>query len=238
MNLEPNGIIIAILELSLFAGVAYPSRKYIKSFKNIEVISYYWLAFTILTGIWEVCFISNYHSINDVSQKLITNGEHAWTNKYTLDYVLPWKLAEIFYAEYGAWADREYMISSNYWSRLIEGSHAGLCGLFSLFGMLCRLEHVNKQYLVCMVLAMGTQLMNSILYMGEYFLQVNDPDNVNYNNADFPVGFALTKRGFMYVNVFWTLMPSYVLYKTLTNKKNTVDDVYQAHMINEPMINV
>ena len=213
MNLEPNGIIIAILELSLFAGVAYPSRKYIKSFKNIEVISYYWLAFTILTGIWEVCFISNYHSINDVSQKLITNGEHAWTNKYTLDYVLPWKLAEIFYAEYGAWADREYMISSNYWSRLIEGSHAGLCGLFSLFGMLCRLEHVNKQYLVCMVLAMGTQLMNSILYMGEYFLQVTDKDNVNYATEDFPTGIMLEKRAFMYVNIFWTLMPAYAICK-------------------------
>ena len=238
MNFEVNGIIIAIFELSLFAGVAYPSRKYITSFKNIEVISYYWLAFTVLTGIWEICFISNYHSINDISQKLITNEEHAWTNKYTLDYVLPWKLADIFYGEYGAWADREYMVSSNYWSRLIEGSHAGLCGLFAFLGMLCRLEHVNKQYLVCMVLAMGTQLMNSILYMGEYFLQVEDSNNVNYNSPDFPTGFALTKRGFMYVNIFWTLMPSYVLYKTLTNKKNTVDDIYTAHMINEPMINV
>ena len=41
----------------------------------------------------------------------------------------------------------------------------------------------------------------------------------------------------MYVNVFWTLMPSYVLYKTLTNKKNTIDDVYNANMI-EPMISV
>ena len=88
-----------------------------------------------------------------------------------------------------------------------------------------------------MVLAMGTQLMNSIIYMGDYFLQVNDPDNLNYNNDNFPVGFALTKRGFMYVNVFWTLMPSYVLYKTLTNKKNNIDDIYNANMI-EPMISV
>ena len=38
MNIEVNGIIIAILELSLFAGVAYPSRKYITTFKNIEVV--------------------------------------------------------------------------------------------------------------------------------------------------------------------------------------------------------
>ena len=104
--------------------------------------------------------------------KSVLISSSSTTNKYPLNYVLPWKLAEIFYAEYGAWADREYMISSNYWSRLIEGSHAGLCGLFSLLGMLCRLEHVNKQYLVCMVLAMGTQLMNSVLYMGEYFFKL------------------------------------------------------------------
>ena len=48
----------------------------------------------------------------------------------------------------------------------------------------------------------GTQLMNSILYMGQYFLQTQDPNNINYNNASFPTGVLLTKRGFMYVNVF------------------------------------
>ena len=39
MSLEVNGIIIALLELSLFAGISYPSRKYIVSFKNIMVFS-------------------------------------------------------------------------------------------------------------------------------------------------------------------------------------------------------
>jgi hypothetical protein len=226
-----NGITIAIIELSAFASIAYPIRKYVKTVKHIEAITYYWLAFTILTGIWEVCFIGNYHNINNISQALITNKEHVWTNNYTLDYVLPWKLSNIFYAEYGAWADREYMVSSNYWSRLIEGSHAFLCGLFSLLGMISRVEFVNKKYLVCMVLAMGTQLMNSILYMGQYFLQTQDPNNINYNNSSFPTGVLLTKRGFMYVNVFWTLLPSYVLYKTLTNKKNTVNDSYHSNPI-------
>ena len=241
MSLEVNGIIIALLELSLFAGIAYPSRKYIVSFKNIDIISYYWLSFTILTGIWEACFISNYHNINGLSQNLITNHEHSWTNKYTLDYVLPWKLADIFYAEYGAWADREYMINSNYWSRLIEGSHAGLCGLFAFLGMLCRLEHINRRYLICIVLAMGTQLMNSILYMGEYFLQVTDKNNVNYATEDFPTGIMLEKRAFMYVNIFWTLMPSIVLYKTIVDKKNNItdmDNVYHAHVSNAQITNV
>ena len=243
MGLEANGIIIAILELTIFGSIAYPSRKLIKSLRNVEVISYYWLAFTILTGIWEICFIAKYHYINELSNKLIDNKEHVWTNKYTLDNVLPWKLAEIFYAEYGAWADREYMIDTNYWSRLIEGSHSGLCGLFSLLGMIFRLEHIDKKYLVCIVLAMGTQLMNSILYIGQYLIQIKEEDNVNFIDKDFPGGILLIKRAFMYINIFWTIMPSYVLYKTLTNKNNTIDVVrsinpYRVKLLNPNISNV
>ena len=47
--------------------------------------------------------------------------------------------------------------------------------------------------------------------MAQYFYQVNDPSSVNYPSAEFPCGFALFERGFMYVNVFWTLMPLYVI---------------------------
>ena len=88
---------------------------------------------------------------------------------------------------------------------------------------------------------MGTQLMNSILYMGEYFLQVSDPNNVNYNNADFPTGIMLEKRAFMYVNIFWTLMPSIVLYKTIVDKKNNItdmDNVYHANLCDAQITNV
>ena len=219
-----NGILIALLELFIFYSISLSSRKLIKNFKNIEVISYYWLSFTILTGIWEICFIINYHHINKLSLQLINNKQHVWTNSYSIDYILPWKLANIFYAEYGAWADREYMIDYNYWSRLIEGSHSGFCGLFSLLGMIYRLEYINKKYLVCIVLSMGTQLMNSILYIGQYLIQINDKNNVNYLHNNFPAGFLLIKRYFMYINIFWTIMPSYVLYKTLTNKNEVINN--------------
>ena len=214
-------LILVILELSLFAGVAYPSRKYIKSFQNIEVISYYWLAFTILTGIWEVCFISNYHSINDVSQKLITNGEHAWTNKYTLNYVFPWNVAKIFYAEYGAWADREYMTPYDGWSRTIEGSHALFCGLFALLSIYGRITKKKRYALIMAAVGMGCQLMNSVLYMVNYFIQSKDEYSCNYNNNTFPMGFALIERPFMYVNIFWTLMPIWVILTSIyyDNKK-------------------
>ena len=133
--------------------------------------------------------------------------------------MLPYKLARIFYSEYGAWADREYMLSDNYWSREIEGTHAFLCGFFALLGMINRLEHINRKYLIFIVFSMGNQLMNSVLYMGQYFLQMQDKDNINYNDDDFPAGFLLYKRAFMYVNIFWSLMPTIVLYKTLNTNK-------------------
>ena len=86
---------------------------------------------------------------------------------------------------------------------------------------------------------MGNQLMNSILYMGQYFIQTGDKDSVNYNDDNFPVGFLLYKRAFMYVNIFWTIMPAIVLYKTLVTKQikqnNTTDDkindIYTAKIV-------
>ena len=64
---------------------------------------------------------------------------------------------------------------------------------------------------------MASQLMNSILYMGEYFIQIKDKHSVNLNTPKFPCGFALIKRPFMYVNLFWTIMPCYVLSSFLHN---------------------
>ena len=58
---------------------------------------------------------------------------------------------------------------------------------------------------------MGSQLMNSILYMVEYFIQCTDPNNVNYNDNEFPMGTLLSKRPFMWVNIFWTIMPLYTI---------------------------
>ena len=53
--------------------------------------------------------------------------------------------------------------------------------------------------------------MNSILYMVEYFIQCTDPNNINYNDDEFPMGTLLSKRPFMWVNIFWTIMPLYTI---------------------------
>lgn len=215
--MKVNGIILGTMEISLFGLISYGCKDFSPNLQNMDNAMYYWFCLTILTGIWEISFIMNYEDCVNNSRDLIMKKEHVWFNKYTLDNLLPWKLSKIFYSEYGAWADREYMTSINYWSRLIEGSHAFLCGLVALHCMLDRTEGEEKTFLILAALSMGTQLMNSILYMGEYFIQTRDQRSVNYNSKNFPTGILLTNRGFMYVNIFWTVMPTYCIYSLLVN---------------------
>ena len=59
--------------------------------------------------------------------------------------------------------------------------------------------------------SMASQFMNSLLYMGEYFIQINDPNSVNYDTERFPCGRFLIKRPFMWINFFWLAMPTYVI---------------------------
>ena len=78
--------------------------------------------------------------------------------------------------------------------------------------------NVNKKtssYKIALGVAMGCQLMNSLLYMGEYFIQTTDYSSLNFNTSIFPTGFALIKRPFMYVNIFWTIMPLYIIISSL-----------------------
>ena len=207
----------AILEVLLFFLMFNNVVSFSTELQQVNPIISYWLGFTVLTGFWEIVYLSNRDSINLYSSHLVKTKESVWTNEYGLSMVLPWNLSKLFYAEYGAWADREYMILTNYWSRLIEGSHAFLCGLVALHCMLDITEGEEKTFLILATLSMGTQLMNSILYMGEYFIQTREHSSTNFNSLNFPTGFLLTKRGFMYVNLLWTIMPSYCIYSLLSN---------------------
>lgn len=213
------GIDIAIVELFLFFSTAYTFRIYNKPLKNIDDISYYWLSFTILTFIWETSFIINYKDIHNYSWYLLKNNENVWKNKYSLSYIIPWDMAKIFYSEYAAYADREYMLLTNDWSRVIESTHAYICGISSIMALSYKLKSNHNKFLIAASISMGSQLMNSILYMSNYLIQINDPYNVNYCTNFFKCGYMLTNRPFMYINLVWTLMPSYVLWKLINRKK-------------------
>ena len=61
-------------------------------------------------------------------------------------------------------------------------------------------------------IAMGSQFMNSLVYMSEYCIQTHLKQSVNYNSLGFPTGSLLINRPFMYINYFWLLFPAYAIY--------------------------
>lgn len=206
-----SGIQIGLIEIFILIVFGFALRFTNKEYNSIDLLTFFWTLLTILTLIWEVSFICNYRNTNMLSTELIKNNEHVWTNNYNITYILPWKLSHIFYAEYGAYADREYMTIRDDWSRVIEGSHAIICGMFSFFALLFKRNKLNNKYYICLAVAMGSQLMNSILYMINYFNQCKDPESLNFNTTQFPTGKYLEKRQFMYVNIFWTIMPLLII---------------------------
>ena len=210
MNFKIKGYIGAALEIYLFIYISSKINQIYKiNFDN--TISYYWLCFTILTGIWETFYIFNYNNVINMSSKLLQYKQHVWTNKYNLNIILPWNLSHVFYSEYGAYADREYMTNKDKWSRIIEGTHLLLCGLFSLMTIYFYHNKLLHKYYICLGISMGSQLMNSILYCGQYLIQTKNKNSINYNTSRFPCGKYLDKRPFMWINMFWFLMPSYIL---------------------------
>ena len=224
-----KGYVIGILEILLYFIGSITLLNLFPQLKKINKATYFWVMMTILTGIWEVAYIYNYINVSKMSQELIETNTHTWTNNYDISYVLPWKLSHIFYAEYGAWADREYMSHSDDWSRIIESSHCTQCALFSFLAITFKLIGNHNNYLIALSVAMGTQFMNSYLYMFEYFIQEQEPANINYNSSSFPSDRWLTKRPFMWVNILWLIMPFYtILYYMIENcrinKKEKIND--------------
>ena len=206
-----KGYVIGIIEILLYFIGSIGVRLCFTNLKTINKATYFWVMMTILTGVWEISYISNYKEVSCMANSLIVNDQHTWTNNYDISYVWPSKLAKIFYSEYAAWADREYMSNSDDWSRIIEGTHCTQCALFSFIAIFFKIIGNHNNYLIALSVSMGTQFMNSFLYMFAYFIQEQEPDNVNYNSTTFPSNIWLTYRPFMWVNIFWLVMPFYTI---------------------------
>ena len=210
-----KGYMIAASEILLFFLTAYSVREY-ADLKKFDPVTYYWFCFTVLTGIWEYFYVTNFDKVVSFAKVLVERKETVWTMDFPGYYVLPNFMSKIFYAEYGANADREYMhkVKGDYWSRLVESSHAVCCALVCLTALL--LTTVNPQKaVVCGAVAMGMQFMNSLLYMGEYFEQCQSIISVNYNSRFFPLGKWMSKRWFMWVNLPWLMFPSIIIWRML-----------------------
>ena len=208
-----SGLVGALLEVLLFSISVYFIRYNNVELMTLNSLTYYWFCFTILTGIWEIFYLTSRNKVCHMAQELIDDKKHIWTNRYDISLLLPWKFSQVFYAEYGAYADRVYMAKKGLWSRLIEGSHFWLCGSFCLMALIIAMitDAHSISYWLLIGFSMGCQLMNSLLYMGEYQIQVHDKNSCNYNSDEFPTGFWWNKRPFMYVNLLWTIMPVIVM---------------------------
>jgi len=78
------------------------------------------------------------------------------------------------------------MVNTNDWSRVIESTHAIMCALFAFIAFVMGYFNLQQRVALCVGASMGTQLMNSILYMAEYSVQMEDPYNVNYPTEKIP----------------------------------------------------
>lgn len=216
-----TGVTAAIIELTLYLYISHSIRNsYNYNYTEIDALSYYWIAFTILTGIWETTYLLRRNSVIKTSQELIKNNQHVWTNRYPLNIVIPKNFSKIFYSEYGAWADREYMTNTNKWSAFVEGSHCLFCAGLSLISLVYYFNGNSLNFYIALSTAMGNQFMNSVLYLAEYTIQVRDSNSLNYNNDKFPTGFMLLKRPFMWINILWIVMPVYIVLKLLHTNYN------------------
>jgi len=212
--MKVTGITIGVIELILFYFLAKFLRNENNDLNKINEFSYYWMMMTCLTAIWEIAFIINYKKIIKISDRFMRNKTTVWSSKFNLKYIIPWNLSKIFYADYGANADKEYISTVDIWSRTIEGSHFLFCGFFSLLALVFSGD--KNLYNFFTAIGMSSQLMNSVLYMTEYYIQTQNVNSINYDSPKFPCGFMMMKRPFMYVNILWTLFPSIVLLNTLT----------------------
>lgn len=219
---ELPGIVLALIVVIIWFGLSGYARKKSTALSKINVVAYFWVTFTILTGIWEMSYLYNYQYVTqNLAKHLLETKTHVWFNKYSISYVLPWKFSDIFYAEYGAYADREYMSDKDIWSHMIEGTHWILCGVPCLIALMFLVCKGYEHFRVMLAVGMGCQIMNSILYMSMYVIQTRDPNSVNYDTPQFPVGPCWIRRPFMLINLLWTLLPAAVILIDMINIRKT-----------------
>ena len=202
------GITGALIEIIIFLLMSFIVKH--NYYADIDPITYYWSLFSLLTAFWETCFVINYNTICNYAAHLQKENKHVWFSQYSVSMILPWNVAKIFYAEYGAFADREYMYKLDDWARIIESTHALMCGSFLGTSIIIK-NNDNERSNILMDVGAGCQLMNSVLYLGQYVIQCRDKWNINFVTDKFPI----RVRYFMLINIFWTIMPLYIILNRL-----------------------
>lgn len=203
----------AIMELVAFFVGAYIARDYF-DLCEINTFTYYWMAFTVLTGAWELAYLFSKLEVSFMGAELIRTKESTFFKTYNLRMIRPRNLSLVFYSDYAAWADRLYMDPKNPWSLVIEGTHCLCCALPCLLSLIALTNYyytLSDQLMFC---GMAWQMMNSVLYISQYLIQTRQSSSPNYDSVNWPCGEYMLGRPFMWINAFWTLCPLLVI---LTN---------------------
>ena len=212
------GLWIAIIEVLMYIGTSYFIKKKF-NFNNMDNMTYYWLTFTILTGIWEITYLLHQTNIIKNANNLIKNNEHVWTKKYPLSSIIPKNFSKLFYSEYSAWADREYKSKYKYLTMFIP--KCLFCSLLSLISLVSYYNGSMNNFYIALGISMGNQLMNSLLYIFQYTIQIHNPNSLNYITDNFPKGTLLIKRPFILINLAWIIIPIYIVVKYLSEYQLT-----------------
>jgi hypothetical protein len=161
-----GGLIVAVL----YIGICWLLRIFVlPGLALIEPISFTWLAWQILTFVWEAVFATfGFPTTSAYAQYLIEAKKHVWSERYGLAVILPWNTAMVYFSEYGAWADRKYgspneLINLN--SRFnFELTHGIVAGGFSLLSLIFEALYMPALAGVMIPIAMSGQVMNNVIY--------------------------------------------------------------------------
>uniref|UniRef100_A0A7S4P8S3 EXPERA domain-containing protein n=1 Tax=Paramoeba aestuarina TaxID=180227 RepID=A0A7S4P8S3_9EUKA len=212
VGIEATGGVLAGIVVVLWLSISLFIRNSNRHLQKIDVVTFCWLTMTAMTGVWEWAYLHYHDDVVADAQTFIATNTHVWTNYYDISYIVPWRFSPIMYTEYAAYADRAYMSTHDPLAQIVELSHLLYCSVFAALAITRKSVGDTYLYLIFMVLALGTQSMQCLMYVSNYFVETTEPHHANFITESFPAGQYWEKRPFFYVNIFWTGMGLVVIF--------------------------
>ena len=77
-----TGLVIALVQIFILFGGSYLLRNKFPQLKQIETLTYYWLTMTVLTMLWEICFVVDYNNTTLYALELLAEKTHIYTQEF------------------------------------------------------------------------------------------------------------------------------------------------------------
>ncbi len=199
------GFELCIIEL-IIAMVIFNNIYSIINFIDLPKFVFYWIAFSILVCIYEIAYLYNFKNITRNAKALIKTKNSIWFEKYDISKLLPWKFAKLFYTDYIANSDREYINNNTKYGKIIESTHLFICGGLYLLALIMNIYGNINKFKTLLFMSFGAQIMNIIMYTLFLYFQIHNKFSSNYASKRFPIGRYYEKRPFTYINIIYIIM--------------------------------